>query len=806
MDRDRAEELAAEIVVDLDLSDLSDLLGDEISDAATDAASDALEDVADVGGIEDLPDSIVDQVNERAVSAARDQAAELVTQIDDSTRQMLRDLIADGLEDNLGLDDVADSIVDAAAFSDERADLIANTEIADANSDGALEGYISARDDLGVDVKKAWLLGPNPCATCQENADAGPIDLDDDFPSGDDAPTAHPRCECSLVPVIGEDDDDNNQDQDRGSIDVEQSARSELAKGAVDDEARDDHGRWTSGSGGESDGVSPHVSWINGYEGAEFHSTTDNVHEDTVGSFENVENAASVLERASSEASDLESEGPEILKEYGEDSEEYEEWNEQDADAKDELKNAVIGVRDAFSDNYKFARDTLNGVDKSLANYGENNIESATGGTPEPLPTPVGGKLWGTISVADAEGIHALASASLDKLADAGGIVANAHDALGEASTHAESVSDEESGISDVYGSDSKEFAEWSSRNDVATSEVARTAVDFRNAVASYGDLSRAASKQITRLIAPYSDPFNAAKSVDEQRDGHGRWTSGGSTTVVHVVTETRDGLVQVIGVHEDPSYATAQARARNDDEQPGGAVNQVHAVPVTGDVASSNRRVDVVASPDDDGVGAVVHGAFTSPTAAATTRSDVLQSKWSEYDEDDVGPYPGDRAASTFFNDNYGAPAVVHARDLMVFPRLSSVGKRDVDDETRDTHGRWTAGASGLVDAAREAAGWIRENAGKIAGSERTRELIAEGLAGIINHASGTTIEPDANKIIDQVLDNLVVNLKVSRDVAIDQLRSASRVLIRTRLAKGRDAVLALLRRVRDALDNHQI
>ena len=38
----------------------------------------------------------------------------------------------------------------------------------------------------------------------EENAAAGPIDLDDEFPSGDDAPTAHPNCECALMPVVYE--------------------------------------------------------------------------------------------------------------------------------------------------------------------------------------------------------------------------------------------------------------------------------------------------------------------------------------------------------------------------------------------------------------------------------------------------------------------------------------------------------------------------------------------------------------------------------------------------------------------------
>ncbi len=95
-----------------------------------------------------------------------------------------------------------------APANDPIADLIARTEIANANSQSSLEGYKGARED-GVDVKKEWLLGPDPCPICEENAAAGPIDLDDEFPSGDDAPTAHPNCECALMPVVIESSDSN---------------------------------------------------------------------------------------------------------------------------------------------------------------------------------------------------------------------------------------------------------------------------------------------------------------------------------------------------------------------------------------------------------------------------------------------------------------------------------------------------------------------------------------------------------------------------------------------------------------------
>ena len=177
-----------------------DKVQSDVEDALAEVASDAGQGALAQLGVDDRSE-LVDQVNTSAAAIARDNAAELVSGIDETTRDSLRDLIAQGLEDNIGTDEIAASIADAYAFSPERAELIAKTEVADANSEAAVEGYRAAKD-AGVAVKKEWLLGGDPCDICQANADQGPIDVDDDFESGDDAPTAHPRCECAVGPVV----------------------------------------------------------------------------------------------------------------------------------------------------------------------------------------------------------------------------------------------------------------------------------------------------------------------------------------------------------------------------------------------------------------------------------------------------------------------------------------------------------------------------------------------------------------------------------------------------------------------------
>lgn len=149
-------------------------------------------------------DEMFGQVSQRAVAYARDRAAELVTQIDESTRDEIRDIISAGLESNIGMDAIADQLQDAYAFSEERADLIARTEIAMANQNGVLEGMRAARN-AGVRLKKVWLPDAEACDDCQDNGDDGAIDIDEAFSTGDDAPPAHPNCRCDMASEVEED-------------------------------------------------------------------------------------------------------------------------------------------------------------------------------------------------------------------------------------------------------------------------------------------------------------------------------------------------------------------------------------------------------------------------------------------------------------------------------------------------------------------------------------------------------------------------------------------------------------------------
>ena len=207
-----------DLVKSLDLSSLDSVI-DAVSDDLGIITGDATRMALGQLGAE-LPEKLVDRVNEKAVAYAKDRAAELVGKrvlpngdvidnpnarwaIDQSTRDMIRDTISKGLEDNLGSDAIIESLQSDYAFSPERADMVSRTEIATANSESAMDTYREAKGE-GISVQKEWLLGSDPCEVCQANADQGPIDLDDDFDSGDDTSPAHPNCECVVVPVVGD--------------------------------------------------------------------------------------------------------------------------------------------------------------------------------------------------------------------------------------------------------------------------------------------------------------------------------------------------------------------------------------------------------------------------------------------------------------------------------------------------------------------------------------------------------------------------------------------------------------------------
>jgi hypothetical protein len=160
-------------------------------------------------------------VNQEAAAFAAKRGAELVGMrydddgelaanpdaewaITDSTRELLRAQVRTAVEEGWSAKQLADAVEGSYAFSATRAQMIGRTEIARASEQGTLSGWRNS----GVVSGKRWLLGSEhdedvPAGDeCDDNADAGEVAIGDAFPSGDEAPPAHPNCICALEAVL----------------------------------------------------------------------------------------------------------------------------------------------------------------------------------------------------------------------------------------------------------------------------------------------------------------------------------------------------------------------------------------------------------------------------------------------------------------------------------------------------------------------------------------------------------------------------------------------------------------------------
>ena len=107
----------------------------------------------------------------------------------------LRNALADAYQSGADYDGLVKAVQDEyAGFSSVRAGMIAQTEMNNA--------YNAGRKQLGLDMgfnEKLWNPEVAACIEiCMPNVLQGWIPIDEDFGSGDDAPAAHPNCDCSL--------------------------------------------------------------------------------------------------------------------------------------------------------------------------------------------------------------------------------------------------------------------------------------------------------------------------------------------------------------------------------------------------------------------------------------------------------------------------------------------------------------------------------------------------------------------------------------------------------------------------------
>lgn len=146
--------------------------------------------------------------HELAVRYAQARAAELLSDrgrlsIPAGTRERVRELVTKAIEQGDSIRQLKNALRQDNIFSAGRAETIARTETSTAMGRASVQAYTSNGWEgkewrtSGFDVDNGDAFGP-----CVTNEAAGAVRVGDSFPSGDDAPPAHPRCRCTLVPVF----------------------------------------------------------------------------------------------------------------------------------------------------------------------------------------------------------------------------------------------------------------------------------------------------------------------------------------------------------------------------------------------------------------------------------------------------------------------------------------------------------------------------------------------------------------------------------------------------------------------------
>lgn len=154
--------------------------------------------------------------NQGAIEYAQNRAAELVGKqinaageivenpnsqysIDEATREFIRSDVTQAMEEGWSNDELAAKLEENYAFSEQRAETIARTETAFADTQGNMVLY---RESEIVESKQ-WIVGADCCPECAELADEI-VGLEENFSDGSECPPAHPNCRCDFIPILTE--------------------------------------------------------------------------------------------------------------------------------------------------------------------------------------------------------------------------------------------------------------------------------------------------------------------------------------------------------------------------------------------------------------------------------------------------------------------------------------------------------------------------------------------------------------------------------------------------------------------------
>jgi hypothetical protein len=125
----------------------------------------------------------------------KNSLSKLTGEFAETTKQRLRDAIADAVESGGTADDIAAAIKKTVpAFSDARAEMIAQTEVNDAYN----AGRMATAHETSMQEKSWSADGTDACDQCQAQITAGWIPIEKPFPGGVMAPCLHEGCDCGV--------------------------------------------------------------------------------------------------------------------------------------------------------------------------------------------------------------------------------------------------------------------------------------------------------------------------------------------------------------------------------------------------------------------------------------------------------------------------------------------------------------------------------------------------------------------------------------------------------------------------------
>jgi len=190
--------------------------------------------------------SITGATREEILAISSEKAAAMVTGITESTMKGLSEIITSGLDNQIGVDGLARKLKSQIGLNAEqvkainnlevklikegktaaeiqkildsetkkkikkRSEVIANTEMRKAVS----EGEDTVMKSRGAKYKVAMSTGDSDVSDiCAMNEAAGPIPIDDSFPSGDDTTPFHPDCRCSITYITSDEQLQRSQEK-----------------------------------------------------------------------------------------------------------------------------------------------------------------------------------------------------------------------------------------------------------------------------------------------------------------------------------------------------------------------------------------------------------------------------------------------------------------------------------------------------------------------------------------------------------------------------------------------------------------